>query len=62
MWVGSSHPAPGQYPPPLSQLSSEQLIQAKAEFEAELAALQTEQGIWNDITTFYIYGRKPKSQ
>ncbi|MBW4662786.1 MAG: hypothetical protein KME01_01060 [Chroococcus sp. CMT-3BRIN-NPC107] len=60
--MGSSHPAPGQYPPPLSQLSSEQLIQAKAEFEAELAALQTEQGIWNDITTFYIYGRKPKSQ
>ena len=60
MWAGNSHPAPGQYPPPLSQLTSEQLIAAKAEFEAELAALQTEQGIWNDITTFYVYGRKPK--
>jgi len=60
MWAGSSHPAPGQYPPPLSQLSSEQLVQAKAEFETELAALQTEQGIWNDVTTFYVYGRKPK--
>lgn len=59
MWSGSSHPAPGQYPPPLAQLSSEHLAQAKAEFEAELEALQTEQGIWNDITTFYVYGRKP---
>ena len=34
MWAGNSHPAPGQYPPPLSQLTSEQLIEAKAEFEA----------------------------
>ncbi|MBW4631607.1 MAG: hypothetical protein KME30_06815 [Iphinoe sp. HA4291-MV1] len=23
MWIGSSHPAPGQFPNPLSQLSSE---------------------------------------
>lgn len=58
MWAGNSHPAPGQYPPPLSQLSTEQLNQAKLEFDNELEALQTEQGIWNDITTFYIYGRK----
>jgi len=58
MWPGSSHPAPGQYPPPLSTLSSEQLAQAKVEFEAELEALQTEQGIWNDITTFYVFCQK----
>ena len=58
MWAGNSHPAPGQYPPPLSTLSSEQLAQVKAEFEAELEALQTEQGIWNDITTFYVFGQK----
>ena len=59
MWAGTSHPAPGQYPHPLSQLSTEQLKQAKLEFENELKVLQTDQGIWNDITTFYIYGRKP---
>jgi ubiquinone/menaquinone biosynthesis C-methylase UbiE len=59
MWAGGTHPAPGQFPHPLSQLSSEQLAQAKAEFEAELIALQTERGIWNDITTFYLYGQKP---
>ncbi len=58
MWAGNSHPAPGQYPPPLSTLSTEQLAQAKAEFEAEIEALQTPQGIWNDITTFYVFGQK----
>jgi SAM-dependent methyltransferase len=45
----------------LSQLSSEQLVQAKAEFEAELEALQTEQGIWDDLTTWYLVGRKPET-
>ncbi|NET24407.1 class I SAM-dependent methyltransferase [Okeania sp. SIO1I7] len=60
MWAGKSHPAPGQYPHPLSKLSTEELNQAKLEFENELKSLQTDQGIWNDITTFYIYGRKPK--
>lgn len=59
MWAGSSHPAPGQFPNPLSQLSSEQLAQAKAEFDAELEAMVTDQGIWNDILTFYAFGRKP---
>ncbi|WP_293144478.1 MULTISPECIES: methyltransferase domain-containing protein [unclassified Microcoleus] len=58
MWAGNSHPAPGQYPPPLSTLSTQQLAQAKAEFEAEIEALQTQQGIWNDITTFYVFGQK----
>jgi ubiquinone/menaquinone biosynthesis C-methylase UbiE len=59
MWAGSSHPAPGQFPNPLSQLSSEQLEQVKAEFDAELEALVTERGIWNDETTFFTFGRKP---
>ncbi|NJK66113.1 MAG: methyltransferase domain-containing protein [Microcoleus sp. CSU_2_2] len=58
MWAGNSHPAPGQYPPPLSTLSTEQLAQAKAEFDAELEVLETELGIWNDITTFYVFGQK----
>jgi ubiquinone/menaquinone biosynthesis C-methylase UbiE len=42
----------------LSQLSLAQLITAKAEFEAELETLQTDQGIWDDLTTLYILGRK----
>jgi ubiquinone/menaquinone biosynthesis C-methylase UbiE len=59
MWTGSSHPAPGQFPNPLSQLSSQQQSQAKAEFEAKLAALETDRGIWNDIAIFFALGRKP---
>jgi ubiquinone/menaquinone biosynthesis C-methylase UbiE len=59
MWAGSEHPAPGQFPNPLSQFSSEQLEEAKAEFEVELKALMTEQGIWNDVTIFFTFGHKP---
>jgi ubiquinone/menaquinone biosynthesis C-methylase UbiE len=59
MWAGDgSAPAPGQHPNPLLQLSSEQLTQARVEFDAELETLQTEQGVWNDITIFYTFGRK----
>jgi SAM-dependent methyltransferase len=42
----------------LSQLTSAQLAQAKAEFDAELESRQTNQGIWDDLTTLYILGRK----
>ena len=46
---------------PLLQLSPKQLEQAKAEYVASLEALVTEKGIWNDITTFFVTGRKEKS-
>jgi ubiquinone/menaquinone biosynthesis C-methylase UbiE len=59
MWAGSSHPSPGQYPNPLSHLSSAELTQMKVEYDAEIEALNTEKGVWNDVTTFYIFGRKP---
>ena len=59
MWIGSpNNPTPGQFPNPLSQLSSEQMDKAKAEFDAALEALVTEQGIWNDVTIFFTFGRK----
>jgi SAM-dependent methyltransferase len=44
----------------LSQLSSIQLLQIKAEFEAALITLQTEKGLWDDLTTLYILACKPK--
>lgn len=46
----------------VSQLSSAQLSQAKAEFDAELESLQTEQGIWDDLTTLYLLGRKAENK
>jgi hypothetical protein len=59
MWSGNpSSPIPGQYPHPLLKLTSEQLAQAKVDFDAELERLQTPQGIWDDSTIFYVFGQK----
>lgn len=43
---------------PLSQLSSEQIEQIKAEFDSQIEALATEKGVWWDITTFFVLARK----
>lgn len=43
---------------PLLQLQPEQLEQLKAECLVELEALVTDKGVWNDITTFFVLGRK----
>jgi ubiquinone/menaquinone biosynthesis C-methylase UbiE len=59
MWAGnSSFPAPGQHPHPSLRLTAEQLAQAKVEFDVALEAMQTKQGIWNDGTIFYVFGKK----
>lgn len=42
----------------LSQLAVLPLTEVQAEFEAQLKALQTQKGIWDDLTTLYILGRK----
>lgn len=47
---------------PLLQLDSEQLERVKAEYCADLEALVTDKGIWNDITTFTALGRKKASR
>jgi ubiquinone/menaquinone biosynthesis C-methylase UbiE len=43
---------------PLLNLASEQLKLLKTEYISELAALVTEKGIWNDITTYFVNGEK----
>ena len=43
---------------PLLQLSPQELEQAKAEYITELESLVTDQGIWNDITTYFVIGSK----
>ncbi|KAI9134484.1 class I SAM-dependent methyltransferase [Acaryochloris sp. CCMEE 5410] len=44
----------------LSRFSAIELAKIKAELYAELEALQTEQGLWNDLTTVYILADKPE--
>jgi len=43
---------------PLLNLESHKLEQFKADYARELKALVTEQGIWNDITTYFVIGEK----
>ena len=43
---------------PLLQLAPEKLQQCKVEYIAELQALATDKGIWNDITTFFVLAHK----
>ncbi|MEC4985584.1 MAG: methyltransferase domain-containing protein [Oscillatoria sp. PMC 1068.18] len=42
----------------LAELDDEQLEKAKEAYLSELKFLETNQGIWNDITTFFVFGRK----
>lgn len=57
-WVSASHPAPGQYPHPLTELTPTQLSAAQEQYEQELERRNTENGILNDMTTFYVFGEK----
>ena len=40
------------------ELSSAQLAEIQSEFKAALVAQQTQEGIWDDLTTLYILGNK----
>lgn len=42
----------------LSKLSSSELAQIKAEFYEELEALETKEGIWNEVMAWYVLGHK----
>ena len=57
-WVFASHPAPGQFPHPMADMTAKQLSDSQSDFERELEKLNSEQGIWNDMTTFYVFGEK----
>ena len=57
-WVGPTHPAPGQFPHPMASLTAQQLDDARNEFDRRLEALNSRNGIWNDMTTFCVYGER----
>ncbi|MDY6786441.1 MAG: methyltransferase domain-containing protein [Cyanobacteriota bacterium] len=58
MWMGFDSPTPGQFPNPFARLSPQQLERARVELEAELKARASDRGVWNDITVFFVVGRK----
>jgi len=52
------HYAPGQYPHPLENVPEEILRLAQQDYEAEIDRRATDQGVWHDMTQYYIYGQK----
>jgi len=54
-WYGNARRAFGSQ---VNQLSPETLAQLKAEYIAEVKALITDKGIWNDVTTFFVLASK----
>ncbi len=57
-WVTATHPAPGQFPHPMSTMTEKQISEAQSDFEREIEMLNTNRGIWNDMTTYYVFGKK----
>lgn len=57
-WVSVAVPAPGQFPHPLTTLTPAQLVYAQTDYEQEIEKLNTQNGVWNDMTTFYVFGEK----
>ncbi len=58
-WNGLRQPAPGQYPHPMANMTDEEIANARSDFEHQLEILNTDRGIWNDMTTFYVFGEIP---
>ena len=48
----------GQYPHPLENVPDEILTKAHEDYWAEVDRLTTEQGVWHDMTTFFVCAQK----
>lgn len=60
-WINEDHYPIGQYPHPVSVMTEDILAQARADYEAEMGRRNTEDGVWNDTSIYYVYGRKPSN-
>ena len=57
-FLQESHYAPGQYPHPLTKVPEEIRAKAEADFRTEIRKLNTDEGVWHDMTTYYVSGQK----
>ncbi len=60
-WLQKDDFAPGQYPHPVDNVPSDILIQCQQDYKEKIRALETDEGVWNDISMYYIYAYKPQS-
>jgi ubiquinone/menaquinone biosynthesis C-methylase UbiE len=57
-WITVDDFAPGQHPHPVKNIPPEIITQCKREYLARIEDLNTDKGVWNDVTMFYIYAHK----
>lgn len=57
-WIQREDFAPGQYPHPVHAVPPEIMIRCRREYEQRIEALSTDEGVWNDITMYYVYAFK----
>ena len=50
--------APGQHPHPLEGISDDDMQRAQQAYEAEVDKHATADGVWHDMTQYYVYGQK----
>jgi len=50
--------APGQHPHPLTGVPEDILQKVQDEYEADVDRHATEQGVWHDLSMYYVYGKK----
>lgn len=59
-WISEKDYPIGQYPHPASITPPEILEQARKDYEAEIMRLNTDKGVWNDTTIYYVFGQNPE--
>lgn len=57
-WLQKDSFAPGQYPHPLNDIPSDVLAKCQIDYIARIEELNTKDGVWNDISMYYIYAYK----
>lgn len=57
-WLQTDFFLPGQYPNPLIDVPLDIVKQAQGDYDAIIDDLNTEKGVWNDISMYYVYARK----
>ena len=57
-WIQREDFVPGQYPHPLSNVPSDIVSKCKRDYEARIEKLNTDKGVWNDTSMYYVYAWK----
>lgn len=57
-WIQRDDFAPGQYPHPVQNVPPEILIKCQRDYETRIEELNTDKGVWNDVSMYYVYARK----